>query len=815
MQQVQFNQVVNTTCFHCGEPAGSQPVMFDEKPFCCSGCKTVYQVLNQNGLCEYYDLNEAPGKNQRIAVRPEKFAFLEDRAIVEQLISFRDNTRVQATLYLPQMHCSSCLWLLEHLPKINNGIHSSRVDFARKEISLLFDEALVSFKQVAELLTSIGYEPYISLNELNKKPRKFYNRKRIYELGVAGFCLGNIMLLSFPEYLSVVDNPEQVRLTPWFRYLNVLLSLPVFFYSAREFFIQGWKGLRSGFLNIDAPIALAILITFGRSLYEVFTNTGGGYFDSMSGIVFFMLIGRILQDRTQQSLTFDRDYTSYFPVAVHKKVEGKEVPASLPSLRAGDTIIIHANEIVPADGMLLLGNAAIDYSFVTGESVPVHKEISELIYAGGRQTGGRIELLLVKDVSQSYLTGLWNKASQQNDEQDLDSFLHPLARYFTIILFSLTALVAGYWAFQDSTQIWPVVTAMLIVACPCALLLSASFTNGHVVRAFDRAGLYLRNYAILEKMLPVNHIVFDKTGTITANQAFEISHSGDPLSEKSKAIVAAVLSQSQHPLSKAVVSWLQAADLPAADSVKEHAGKGIEAWIEDMHVKIGSPDFVWGHQPVKVKGSLVAYRLGTGAQGFFILRNNYRTGLAAELRKLKRNYKVSVISGDNDAERETLQQIIGEGATLLFNQSPFDKLAYIEKLKANGDHVLMIGDGLNDAAALSKSNVGIAVTDDVNNFSPACDAILEAGKLQYLHRFLRMAQAGRRVIWLSFIISILYNLVGLSFAATSSLTPLVAAILMPASSISIILITWLGIEIWRTLLFRFKDNSKSNKLSAD
>lgn len=791
MQKVQTQS--STTCFHCGENGLKEGITYDGKYFCCGGCKTVYDILNQNGLCAYYQLNTTPGQNQRVSVRAEKFAFLEDAKLSESLIRYRNGQYVQVCFYLPQVHCSSCLWLLENLHQMHSGISSSRVEFAHKEVTLQFDEKAITLKQIAELLTSIGYEPYISLKDLHSTPKKYYNKQRIYRLGVAGFCLGNIMLLSFPEYLSVFDNPEQAQLTPWFRYLNLLLALPVFFFSAQEFFVQGWKGLRKGFLNIDAPIALAILICFLRSIYEIISQTGPGYFDSMAGIVFFMLTGRILQDRTQQSLTFDRDYTSYFPIAIHKIVDGKEVPSSLPDLRLGDHIVIHAQEIIPADGMLLKGDAEIDYSFVTGESVPVSKSISELIYAGGRQVGGKIEMLLVKDVSQSYLTRLWNQASKGKDTENRDSFLHPLARYFTGILFILTAAAATYWWYTDAAKIWPVVTAMLIVACPCALLLSATFTNGHVVRAFDRTGFYLRDFSVLEKLLPVTHIVFDKTGTITNNLAYTINQGGDPLSKQEKLLLGRVALQSNHPLSRAVGNWL--GGLPETIShFKEIPGKGLEAWVEETYIKMGSADFVWGSDRSSPKGSVVAYKIGTQKEGFFILRNHYREGIFQSLLKLSKRYKLSILSGDNDSEREHLKQVLGTETELLFHQSPHDKLAYIKSLQEKGEKVLMVGDGLNDGAALTQSNVGIAVTDEINNFSPACDAILEAKKLSNFYNYLGMARSGRRVILLSFIISILYNLVGLSYAASGGLTPLVAAILMPASSISIILISWLGVQ---------------------
>jgi Cu+-exporting ATPase len=786
-------------CFHCGEDLPPQPIVYDEKPFCCAGCKTVYQILNQHGLCEYYDHASNPGINQRVQVRHDKFAFLENEDIRQRLVQFADESQTQVTFYLPQMHCSSCLWLLEHLYKLDEAVISSRVDFPRKELTVLFREKHLSLRRLAELLTSIGYEPHISLNDLEKKPRNLFNRKRLYRLGVAGFCFSNIMLLSFPEYVGLDGVTADYDLTPVFRYLNLLLSLPVFFYSAREFFDSGWSGLRAGFLNIDAPIALAILITFGRSVYEIISATGAGYLDSMSGIVFFMLVGRFLQDRTQQSLSFDRDYTSYFPIAVNKLVDGVETPVPLPDLRSGDSIVIHSQEIVPADGILVRGEAVIDYSFVTGESLPVEKKISEIIYAGGRQVAGKIELLLIKDVSQSYLTNLWNRESMRSEDHNNDAWVHTVSRYFTAVLFSLTAVAALYWLFVDPSKVWTVVTAALIVACPCSLLLSNSFTNSHVIRVFDHAGFYVRNAAVVERMVKVNHLIFDKTGTLTDGKLFDVEAKGDPIDSDTAMMLASVAAQTNHPLSRAVLQHLGVPARPIAH-VKEHAGKGVEAWIDDCHVKFGSPQFVWGRHHFDARYSVVAWSIDGTKQGFFLLRNHYRKGLQQMIRQLKAGRRLSVLSGDNDAERLAIQQLVGPQANIRFDQAPADKLQYVEDCQKAGDVVMMVGDGLNDAGALKAATVGIAVTDDINNFSPGCDAIMEASRLHLLHRYVAMAKRGRRVVLLSFMVSILYNIIGLSFAFRGQLSPLVAAILMPSSSISIILIAWLGVESGRSSL---------------
>ncbi|MEQ1798992.1 MAG: heavy metal translocating P-type ATPase metal-binding domain-containing protein, partial [Lacibacter sp.] len=537
-----------TQCYHCGDDCITEQIKIDDKNFCCQGCKTVYQILNQSELCEYYNLNENPGLSQRIEVRKDKFSFLEDEKIQQQLISFKNSEQTHITFYLPQIHCSSCLWLLENLHRLNKDIISSRVNFTRKEVDIVFNHQSTKLRTVAELLTGIGYEPYISLQNLQEaKPR--IQRSLIYQLGVAGFCFANIMLMSFPEYLGLEDADKGLQ--NMFRYFNLVLSIPVLVYSSIPFYQSAWGSLRHKYLNIDAPIALAIIMTFGRSVYEIFSNTGSGYFDSMSGIVFFMLVGRILQEKTYQQLSFERDYTSYFPIAVTIMKEGKEIPTALPDLKTGDTILIHHEELIPVDGLLTRGKALIDYSFVTGESLPVLKEMGELVYAGGKQTGGNIEILTMKEVAQSYLTKLWNK--DEKPKEDEKSFVNILSRYFTWIVFTIALAGAVYWSFYDGTKAWNVVTTILIVACPCALLLSNNFTNGNVLRILARNKLYLRNAQVIEEIANADHIVFDKTGTLTTTTDQDVVFAGNFLNGKDKADISALAAQSNHPLSKLLV----------------------------------------------------------------------------------------------------------------------------------------------------------------------------------------------------------------------------------------------------------------------
>lgn len=774
-------------CYHCGETCLNTKIKAAEKVFCCEGCKMVFQILNQSELCEYYNLNENPGINQRMRVRQDKFAFLDDEKIQLQLISFGDEKQVHITFYLPQMHCSSCLYLLENLHRLNPGVVSSKVNFTRKESDIVFLKGETSLRKVAETLTNIGYEPYISLNDLKEK-RPAIDRSMVYQIGVAGFAFGNIMLMSFPEYLGI-DASEKGLLTI-FRWANFGLAIPVLLYSALPFYISSWKSLKHKFLNIDAPIALAVIITFIRSAYEVISGTGSGYFDSMTGIVFFMLAGRILQDKTYRQLSFERDYTSYFPIAISVLKDGIEKPTALPDIKPGDTLLIHNEELIPADGILTRGKAFIDYSFVTGESLPVQKEMGEIVYAGGKQTEGNIELLVVKEVTQSYLTKLWNRDEfKEQEEVNTRSFVHLLSRYFTYIVLTIAAATVIYWQFNDPSRVWPAMTSIFIIACPCALFLSNTFTNGNILRILGRNHLYMRNAQTIEDMGKATHIVFDKTGTLTSSQEQDIEYDGRELSVIQLQQVAALADHSNHPLSKALARHIGRKQGFDIDHFKEIPGQGIEGRFEEETLRLGSYAFTTGNNGQAASTS-VFVRFGDEVVGHFRFSNHYRDSIPDLIKDLKKNYKLSVLSGDNTAEQENLQRLMGPNATLLFHQKPEDKLQYIKYLQSKGEKVMMIGDGLNDAGALKQSDIGIAVAEQTNNFTPSSDAIIEAKKLSGLTRFIRLCQANRNIIMASFVLSIVYNVIGLFFAVQGNLSPLIAAILMPSSSLSILLLTY-------------------------
>jgi Cu+-exporting ATPase len=782
----------SVSCYHCGEQC-DEIIKIDEKEFCCEGCKQVYLLLNENNLCTYYNFDKNPGIKIKGKFISERFAYLDDTTILQKLVQFSSDTQTNVTFQLPQMHCSSCVFLLENLHRINPGITKSQTNFQRKEVFIIFDPAMISLRKVVELLAFIGYEPYISLKDSTQKKAASYNKIQIYRIGVAGFCFSNIMMLSFPEYFSS-GNIEQMGLKETFSWFNLGLSLPVLFFSAGGIFISAWKGLRQRFLNIDVPLTLAIVVTFARSYYEIISGRGAGFLDSGTGIVFFMLIGRWFQDKTYDSFSFDRDYKSYFPLGVSVIRQGVEKNIPVTQLKKGDSIIIRNEEMIPADAVLTKGSASVDYSFVSGESTPIRKNKGELIYAGGKQSGSAIELEIVNEVSQSYITQLWNNDIFKNKKNAEKSFIHPWSKYFTLALFSVAISAAVYWANNDPAKIWPAVTAVLIVACPCSLLLSATFTFGNMLRIFGKNKLFLKNAGVIESLAKTEAIIFDKTGTITQNHASVVAYNGTPLTSKELAAVQAVTRQSSHPLSKIITHNLGISStdklLPVYD-FKEFSGQGIEGVVNDVPVKIGSAAFVndYYNSTGTDSGSSIHVQLNDVHMGSFTIKNEYRLGIKDAVNSLQESeYELHLMSGDNDAEKNTLTKLFGKNSPVLFNQTPQNKLDMVKQLQDQHKKVLMLGDGLNDAGALMQSDTGIAVSDNSAQFSPACDAIIDGSQVGKIHQFLAYAKSGKKIVTASFILSILYNFVGLSFAVQGTMSPIVAAILMPVSSISIVLL---------------------------
>jgi P-type Cu+ transporter len=462
---------------------------------------------------------------------------------------------------------------------------------------------------------------------------------------------------------------------------------------------------------------------------------------------------------------------------------GEYVPVS--QLKPGDRIRIHSQEVVPADSELISELARIDYSFVTGESTPIRKSRGELIYAGGRQTGAAVELEVRKAVDQSYLTQLWNQSEHDKNNSKITPIIDRVSRTFTAAVIVVSVATGLIWYMIDPSRVFIIVTAVLIVACPCALALAVPFTLGNTMRLFGRRGFYLKNTTAAEQLASTDTIVFDKTGTLTQARDARANYEGRPLSPEEKIAVKSACANSIHPLSRAIAQLISG-QTETPDSFSEQTGKGIRANVNGVDIRLGSREWIEGKREENPDGqtrSLV--EINGEVRGSFTISKSYREGLADLIGKLKDTHQLYLLSGDNDSARTELTGMF-DTERMHFRQSPEDKLRFVKSLRLKGQKVLMVGDGLNDAGALRESDAGIAVADDMYGFSPACDAIMDARKFSLLSDFLAFSRTSLRVVRGSFVISLVYNLTGLAFAVTGHLSPLVAAILMPLSSVTVI-----------------------------
>ena len=800
MQQT-LEPETDIACHHCGETC-NELLWENDLPFCCEGCKQVYLILNQVDACDPSMMQGLKGISAKGKFKTNKWDYLDEAEILSTLVSYQDKSQVHILFQLPQIHCSSCIWLIEHLPRINTAVLTSTVDFNKKEAAIVYDPSQIKLSQLASLLDYIGYAPLISHSTKTDQKKSTHSNNTLLRIGIAGFCFSNIMMLSFPEYLAT-NGIDETLLSRTFSYISLLLSLPVIFYTAVPFFTQAWKGLRQRFLNIDAPIALAILITYCRSIYEITTHIGTGYLDSMSGIVFFMLIGRWFQEKTQRAVSFERDYKSYFPMSSLVLRGNEKKYTAIEKIQENDILLIRNQELITADAMLVKGNASIDYSFVTGEKDSVRANNGEIIYAGGKQMGSSIEVKVVRTVSASHLTRLWNNDAFHNTKNKETSFIHPWSNYFSIALFTIALLSGIYWEFNDPTNTWKAVTAVLIVACPCSLLLSSTFTFGNLMRILGRQGLYLKNANVIERLAEADVVVFDKTGTLTVNQQSNIHYDGKLISHQEALMIKSITQQSNHPLSRTLTAWSAWNDIHddlIISDYSEHAGDGVKATCDGNIIRLGRISFVTNDTHLKndilTGGSIVYVSFNGILKGKFIIQQDYREGIFDMIKRLKKLIPHHfILSGDNNREEEFLNQSLQGQVQIHFNQSPEDKLEYIKSLQQSGKKVLMIGDGLNDAGALRQSDVGIAVTEQSNYFTPACDAMLEGKSLNHVDQLIQLARSGKKIVATSFALSIAYNIVGMYFATQALLSPLIAAILMPTSTISIILLTTLGARL--------------------
>ena len=769
-------------CYHCGTKTPVEESHQDIPVFCCAGCETVYQIIHEHQLDFFYTYYPQKG----VAPKKKKsYAFLADETLWAHWVQFKESGKVRVALSIPNIHCSACVWLLEHLHHIEEGVLHSHVNFSKRMLHVVFDESLCTLEKLALLLDRMGYPPDFSLGA-QKKVRKQKSKQSLWlKIGIAGFAFGNTMFLALPTYFEKSE-PWLDALRPWFDTLMFTLSIPVVFYAAQHYFVQSFKSIQQRIWSLDIPIALGISVLFLKSIHAAFIAHELPYFDSLTGLVFFLLLGQFMQQSVYASTDFEHEYASFFPLGVTLiRADKTETITSIEHIKKGDVMLLRPEEIIPVDGVIHQGEAHIDYSFVTGESKSVLKKKGEWVFAGGRIKERIAFVKAEKVMDESFLLQLWQQDLADKQQKEHPSFANKISYYFTPIILTISMISGGFWWFLDPSRAVEVVVAVLIVACPCALALSSPFIMGHMVRYFGKMGLLLKNNASIEKIVNTQHWVYDKTGTLTdANQMKVEFYGSTSLSVAEKQIIRSMVYQSSHPLSKALFGHLHDVLWSRSLDCSHIIGKGIEVQVDSVKYKIGSAAFAQASRSQHSE-TAIHINIGNRYRGYYYVRQQFRPHLSQLFHHAPVD-ALSIVSGDTAKDMEMLVCFISENTSMHFEQSPFDKVIYVKSLQEKGEKVLMLGDGLNDAGALIQSDAGIAVRDGTNMFTPRCDAILAAEQVVALPTFYWGMQKSIRLVYVSFIFSLIYNILGIGIAVSGNLTPIIAAILMPLSSMSVV-----------------------------
>lgn len=777
------------TCCHCGTYAGNDPVLSKGQVFCCEGCRTVFDILDQNQLCEYYQIDKNAAISQKS--RTETGWTLEElNLMMQEFVLHEDEDTATVLLHIPSMHCSSCIWLLEKLGDIDKGILFSRADFIKKSLRIRLSKNITNFGQVVILLKKLGYEPSL-FPENDNLSEKAANKKTLLKLGVAGFCAGNIMMFSFPAYFGLNDSDG---FTGLFGAINILLSLPLVLYSAGEYLQAAKNWIRYRNLSVKVPLAIGISALWLRSIYEVAAEVGPGYFDSLAGLVFFLLIGSWLQNRAFDSIRFGEKASRFFPLVAKTIVDGNIVPKKVSELLPGDRIRVKYGEVVPADGILLFSDAVIQYAFATGESTPQEKVAGEFIMGGGKNAGESFEMEVTQPFNSSRIAGIWNTESQNDNRDTTPKYEKVISAYFigVTIIVALSALI--FWLPSNQPRAWFAFTAVLMVACPCALALAPPFTFNTIAGYFARKGLYLRKPEVVGTLGETELIVLDKTGTLTDTESMNVTVP-DTFSAEDLKLLKTICGQSNHPYSKAIYIALPDVGEYKVEAFLNKPGKGTQCFVNGHRLRLGLKSWVDEQNKVTFasNGKYIWFSIDDFLQAPVLLADSFRSDLFNTLSGLKQQgIELFLASGDESHNASGFKSQFGGVFTdIRFELSPLQKSAFIDELrKANQGRVLMVGDGINDAAALKEGDAGMVVAENTGDFFPEASSIILHSAFYRIPDFIRLAKKANRIVKEAFIVSLIYNVAALSLAFTGAMSPVIAAILMPSSSVALMFYAW-------------------------
>lgn len=797
------------TCAHCALPVPEG--FLDEgahAQFCCSGCRTAYAIIREHGLDQYYGFGERKAAPVRSTGRSyEEFDHEAFRALH---VTTTSDGLSRTELFLEGVHCASCVWLVERVPLLLPGVARAELNVARSLAAIEWDDGQVRLSAVARALESLGYPPHPYLGIRRDAVRRREDRAALVRIGVAGAIAINVMLAAVAMYSGVLSNGIEAEYERFFRWVSLALTVPAIAGPGRVFFAGAWAALRTRTLHLDLPIALALAAGMARGTVNTITDQGPVYFDGVTILIFLLLVGRYLQQRGTRAATDASELLYSLTPSGARVVDEhgtvREVPAA--ALLPGMLLEVRAGDTIAADGLVSEGRSAIDVSLLTGESRPVAAEAGSRVFAGTLNVSAPLRVRVERAGEESRVARLLRQVEESTRRRaPVVVLANRLAGWFVA---SVLVLAAATWLLgmrSDASAALDHAIALLVVTCPCALAMATPLAVTVATGRAARRGLFIKGGDAIEALSQPSTLVLDKTGTVTEARLSLVRWDGP---DWVKPLVLALEQESTHPLAdgfrRGLADVAALGAMPTVERSEHLTGAGIRGTVDGHQVIVGSPAFVRrsAHAPVPDEWVLggddthaTATPVWIAVDGVAVARawlgDPIRPDAAASIRALREaGWQVRLLSGDAAPVVRAVGATLGLAPDACRGEaSPEDKLREVESLRAYG-RVVMVGDGVNDAAAIAAATVGIGVHGGAEASLATADIYLTTPGLAPLVELSRGARDTMRVIRRNIAFSLLYNVAGAGLAITGTISPLIAAIMMPLSSLTVVLASWYG-----------------------
>ncbi len=814
--QAGASRVGAAECAHCGQPVPERTVAparaadaanaadaSNGHAFCCTGCEAVWHALHACGLEQYYQLQRDAGSHANRPDARQSHRYLDHTDFQARHVALVAHDRARAELRLDGMKCGACLWLLEALPRLEPGLLSSRVDLGRSVIIVEWAPSRTALSRVADRIGALGYEVRPLGTLASREEWRRQDRRWLVDIGVAGAISGNVMAIAFALYgahfASMDDATRQ-----FLQWTSVGLAGLAVFWPGRLYLRNAWTALRTRVPHMDLPIALALLAGLLGGAVMTAAGRPGVYFESVSMLVFLLLVGRFVQFRQQRRARHEIELICALVPQTARRIEAdghvEEVPTE--ALRCGDRVEVPAGEAVPADGTLEGADAHLDMQLLTGESRPVRVHAGGRVDAGVRTVGAPLVLCVTAAGERTRAAAIARMVEEAAGQRPpVVEFANRIAGWFLAAVVVATLCAALAWWYTDPSRVLAVVVSMLVVTCPCALGLATPLTMVASLGKAARAGILVRGGEVLERLAVPGTLVLDKTGTVTEGSMRVLRQRGD---HGAIAMAAALEARSAHPLARAVAALAPLA--ASVGEVHEQSGRGIRGTVAGARVAVGSAAYMaergaGGARDVAA-GSAAEFvadaeaMVADGLSPLFIAVDGQVRALLgigdplrADARPLvdglrARGWKVWLASGDLPALAQRVGAAIGLSPECIRGGcAPEEKMALVGALR--DQPVVMVGDGVNDLPAMAAASVGIAVRQGAQATVARADVALTGGGLAQVTALLDGARRTMRTVHLNFAISLAYNIIGGTLAATGVINPLIAAVLMPLSGLTV------------------------------